>query len=63
MAKRPRFEQLNEYPEPEDNNKRWISILIVVGIAVVVLYVGTHYWYGCDDWGIVKFCSIVKKPL
>jgi hypothetical protein len=60
MAKRPRFEQMN-YPEEPNGNNYWITVVVVAVVALGALYVGTHYWYGCDDWGVVKFCSMVKK--
>lgn len=68
VMKRPRFEILNEYPDPDpnDNDRNWWKVIwIVVALVALAtfLYIGTHYWYGCDDWGIVKFCSVVKKPL
>jgi len=60
--KRPKFEELNEYPALKKTNTNWLLVVFLSVVIIGVAYVGGHYWYQCTDWGFFKSCVVIQKP-
>jgi flagellar basal body-associated protein FliL len=62
MAKRPKFEEMN-YPPEQSGGPSTVVYIVILGVIIVLGYLGYTYWWSCSDFGFFKFCSMVRKPV